>query len=68
MPATGAIVIAGPSSRLTLKRMQEFGPALLAAADGLAAIGNASPLLKSSNGVTWGNVAETLAGRGRRTS
>jgi len=68
MPATGAIVIAGPSSRLTLTRMQEFGPALLAAADELAAIGNASPLLKSSNVGTWGSVAETLAGRGRRTS
>ena len=28
-PATGAIVIAGPSARLTLKRMQGFGRALL---------------------------------------
>jgi len=67
MPATGAILIAGPSSRLTLKRMQGFGPALLAAADELAAVGDASPLLKSSNVGTWGNVADTLAARGRRT-
>jgi DNA-binding IclR family transcriptional regulator len=66
-PATGAIVIAGPSSRLTLKRMQEFGSALCAAADELAAIGDASPLLKSSNVGTWGNVADMLPSRGRRT-
>jgi len=66
-PATGAIVIAGPSARLTLKRMQGFGGALLAAADELAAIGDASPLLKSSNVGTWGNVAEMLASRGRRS-
>ena len=65
-PATGAILIAGPSARLTLKRMQGFGPALLAAAAELAAVGDASPLLKSSNIGTWGNVADTVAGRGRR--
>ena len=30
-PATGVIVVAGPSARLTLQRMLKFGPALLAA-------------------------------------
>lgn len=55
-PATGVVVIAGPSSRLTLDRMQQFGPALLAAADELAAAGNSSALLKSANVGTWGNV------------
>jgi hypothetical protein len=62
-PATGVIVIAGPSARLTLKRMQGFGRALLAAADELALMGNASPLLKSANVGTWGNVADKPAGR-----
>ena len=57
-PATGVIVIAGPSARLTLKRMQGFGRALLSAADELAITGNASSLLKSANVGTWGNVAE----------
>ena len=56
--ATGVIVIAGPSARLTSKRMHEFGSALLAAAHELAAMGNASPLLKSANVGTWGNVAD----------
>lgn len=65
---TGAIVIAGPSSRLTLKRMQEFGAALRTAVDDLAVIGDASPLLKSANVGTWGNVADTAAGRGRRAA
>ncbi len=55
---TGVIVIAGPSSRLTLKRMMQFGPALLKASDELAVAGDASPLLKSANLGTWGNVAE----------
>jgi IclR family acetate operon transcriptional repressor len=55
-PATGVVVIAGPSSRLTLERMQQFGPALLAAADELAVTGNSSALLKSANVGTWGNV------------
>ena len=55
-PATGVVVIAGPSSRLTLERMQQFGPALLAAADELAVAGNSSALLKSANVGTWGNV------------
>jgi DNA-binding IclR family transcriptional regulator len=67
-PATGVIVIAGPSSRLTLKRMKEFGPALLTAANELAVTGNASPLLKSANVGTWGNVAEKPAGRTRRSA
>ena len=55
-PATGVVVIAGPSARLTQKRMLQFGPALLAAAEELALSGNASPLLKSANVGTWGNV------------
>ena len=67
-PATGVIVIAGPSARLTLKRMQGFGPALLAAADELAVTGNASPLLKSANVGTWGNMADRPAGRARRSA
>lgn len=54
-PATGVIVIAGPAMRLTAKRMQQFGPALLAAAEELAVTGHASPLLKSANVGTWGN-------------
>jgi len=57
-PCTGVIVIAGPSSRLTQKRMTQFGPALLAAAEELAVSGNASPLLKSSNVGTWGNLVD----------
>ncbi|MDM0018711.1 IclR family transcriptional regulator [Variovorax saccharolyticus] len=56
-PATGIVVIAGPSARLTLKRMQQFGPALLAAAEELVVAGNSSSLLKSANVGTWGNVA-----------
>ncbi|RYE91866.1 MAG: IclR family transcriptional regulator [Oxalobacteraceae bacterium] len=55
--ATGVIVVAGPSSRLTLERMQGFGPAMLEAAGELAMTGSASPLLKSANLGTWGNVA-----------
>jgi len=66
-PATGVIVIAGPSHRMTLKRMQGFGRALLAAADELAVTGNASPLLKSANVGTWGNVADKPAGRARKS-
>lgn len=57
-PTTGLIVIAGPSARLTLERMQQFGPPLLAAADELAVTGHASPLLKSANVGTWGNVTD----------
>jgi DNA-binding IclR family transcriptional regulator len=53
---TGVIVIAGPSARLTLKRMIQFGSALLAAADELVLSGNSSALLKSANVGTWGNI------------
>jgi DNA-binding IclR family transcriptional regulator len=53
--ARGVIVIAGPSIRLTDKRMLEFGPELLRAASELAHAGSASPLLKSANFGTWGN-------------
>jgi len=53
--ATGVIVIAGPSMRLSAKRMAQFGPALMEAAAELAMMGNASPLLKSANLGTWGN-------------
>ncbi len=61
-PATGVVVIAGPSSRLTAARMQQFGDALLAAAGELAVSGNASPLLKAANVGTWGNLAVRPAG------
>ncbi|MDP3250650.1 MAG: IclR family transcriptional regulator [Hydrogenophaga sp.] len=62
---SGVIVIAGPTSRLSLKRMLQFGPALLRAAEELALASNASPLLKSANVGTWGNVVEKAAtGRG----
>ena len=56
--ATGVLIIAGPSMRLTMKRMLGFGPALLAAAAELAAVGSASPLLKSAHTGTWGNHAD----------
>ena len=65
-PATGVVVTAGPSSRLTLQRMKEFGPQLLAAAEELAATGNASPLLKSANVGTWGNVTDKPRRAARR--
>jgi IclR family transcriptional regulator, acetate operon repressor len=57
-PTTGVIVVAGPSARLTLKRMQQFGPSLLRTAQELALAGDASPLLRSANLGTWGNLAE----------
>jgi IclR family acetate operon transcriptional repressor len=57
-PTTGIIVVAGPSSRLSKQRMLEFGPALLSAAEELSVTGPASPLLKSANVGTWGNVAD----------
>jgi hypothetical protein len=57
-PATGVLVIAGPAARLTLERMNQFAPALKSAASELAVSGNASPLLKSSNVGTWGNLAD----------
>ncbi|MDL9997720.1 IclR family transcriptional regulator [Variovorax sp. J22P240] len=53
---TGVVIIAGPSARLTLKRMIQFGPALLAAAEELVVSGNSSALLKSANVGTWGNI------------
>mgnify|MGYP003583219851 CR=1 FL=1 len=64
-PATGVIVIAGPSARLTLQRMQGFGPVLLEAASELAMTGSASPLLKSANVGTWGNVTDKPPRSGR---
>ena len=54
-PATGVVVIAGPSIRLTDERVSSFGPELIAAANELALVGSASPLLKSANVGTWGN-------------
>lgn len=57
-PATGVIVIAGPSARLTTERIDQFGPALLGAAAELALSGTASPLLAAANVGTWGNVAD----------
>ena len=62
-PATGVILIAGPSSRLTQKRMAQYGPALLGAADELALAGNSSPLLKTANVGTWGNMIDKPARR-----
>jgi DNA-binding IclR family transcriptional regulator len=53
--ATGVVVIAGPSMRLSEKRMLEFGPELLRASAELAHASGASPLLKSANLGTWGN-------------
>lgn len=53
--ATGVLIIAGPSARLTSKNMARFGPELVASADELAMSGNASPLLKAANVGTWGN-------------
>lgn len=67
-PATGVILIAGPSARLTMKRMLEFGRPLLDAADELAMTGHASPLLKSANAGTWGNVTDKPARRARRSA
>jgi IclR family transcriptional regulator, acetate operon repressor len=54
-PATGVIVVAGPSIRLTQTRMERFGPDLLSTAAEMAVAGNASPLLKAANVGTWGN-------------
>lgn len=65
-PATGILVIAGPSLRLSLQKMMKFGAPLLAAVSELAATGAASPLLKSANLGTWGNVADRPLPRGRR--
>ena len=60
-PATGVVVVAGPSSRLTQQRMLQLGDAVRAAAGELAMTGHASPLLKSANVGTWGNVASKPA-------
>ncbi len=57
-PATGVLLIAGPSSRLKLARMEELGPVLLAGAEELALAGHASPLLRSANVGTWGNLVD----------
>ena len=51
-------MIAGPSARLTLKRMRQLGPALVRSAGELSMSADASPLLKSANVGTWGNVAQ----------
>ena len=64
-PATGVVLIAGPSARLTLPRMLQHGPALLEAAAELAVTGHASPLLKSANVGTWGNVSDKPAAAAR---
>ena len=61
-PATGVVIIAGPSIRLTEERMIEFGPELLRIAGELALTGNASPLLKSANLGTWGNRTDRAPG------
>ena len=63
---TGIVIVAGPAARLTAGRMIDFGGALLAAAEELAAAGNASPLLKSANVGTWGNPMETTGRFERR--
>lgn len=58
---TGVIVVAGPSSRLTARRMSQLGSALAQAAEELALSGHASPLLRSANVGTWGNLVEKPA-------
>lgn len=63
---TGVVVIAGPSARLTSKRMVQFGPALLAAAEELVVAGNSSALLKSANVGTWGNIVAKRRGKAGR--
>jgi len=45
-PATGALVIAGLSSRFTEEQMVRFGPRLLRMADELALVGSTSPLFE----------------------
>ena len=57
-PTTGVIIVAGPSARLSQQRMLKFGPTLLACADELSISGPASPLLKSANVGTWGNLPD----------
>ncbi len=60
-PATGVVVVAGPSARLTAESMARFGPELVAAADELAATGDASALLRSARTGTWGNTANGVS-------
>ncbi|MCR5864161.1 MAG: IclR family transcriptional regulator [Aquincola tertiaricarbonis] len=54
-PATGVIVVAGPSVRLTPARMAQFGPDLMDAAAELSAAASASPLMQAAHIGTWGN-------------
>jgi DNA-binding IclR family transcriptional regulator len=65
-PATGVVIVAGPSVRLTETRMHQFGPDLVSIADEMALAGNASPLLKSSNVGTWGNRIDGITPRTTR--
>ena len=54
-PATGAIIIASPSSHFTEEQMIRAGPRLTRVADELALVGSEPPLLKAGNIGTWGN-------------
>ena len=45
--------------------MLKFGPALLTAAEELSITGPASPLLKSANVGTWGDVSDKPAASAR---
>ena len=56
-PATGALVVAAPTSRFSEEQMTRLGPRLIRVADELALVGSASPLLKAGNLGTWGNKA-----------
>ena len=56
-PATGALIVAAPTSRFTEEQMVRLGPRLIRVADELALVGSASPLLKAGNLGTWGNKA-----------
>ena len=56
-PATGALIVAGPTSRFTDEQMVRLGPRIIRLADELALVGSASPLLKAGNLGTWGNKA-----------
>ena len=56
-PATGALIVAAPTSRLAEEQMVRLGPRLMRMADELALVGSASPLLKAGNLGTWGNSA-----------
>jgi IclR family transcriptional regulator, acetate operon repressor len=56
-PATGALIVAAPTSRFTEERMARLGPGLISLAHELALVGSASPLLKAGNLGTWGNKA-----------